>query len=115
MEDTETDYTDNIDNIDNTPLIDGLTGENNSPTQPTTTFPTPGGASPVPPLISPDISHYREDSRERNRLWLQSSFNKSNPQLVASVILPEIQTPIDQVNQPSTPTIQLRTGIYYTI
>ena len=94
-------------NTDGTHLIDGLTGEDNVQLEQRTTFPTTVESSPI---NSPDVSHSRESSREMNRLWLQSNFNKSNPQLVTNINLPGSNTALNSVALASTPPIQQRTG-----
>ncbi|KAI6653506.1 TNF receptor-associated factor 4 [Oopsacas minuta] len=46
--------------------------------------------------ISPDITQNKRNSKELNRLWLDSSFNKSNPQIQITVNDPQNQTVILQ-------------------
>ena len=76
----------------------------------------PSSASPG---ISPDISHLRQNSRELNRLWLQSSFNKSSPHIEKCLDLPLSQPALliqhlkvhkDTTSLPVTPLDPLHTG-----
>ena len=87
------------------------TDDTSSESQSKTPLPSEAPSS-TSPAISPDISHLRQNSRELNRLWLQSSFNKSNPHIEKCLDLPltqpalliqHLKTNKDTSSLPATP------------